>query len=53
MPQTEGVDLFLGGHTHTYLNPAKMVENAVGKQVPVSQNGKSGMYLSRFDVHLK
>lgn len=53
VPQTEGVDLFLGGHTHTYLNPAKMVENAVGKQVPVSQNGKSGMYLSRFDVHLK
>lgn len=53
VPQTEGVDLFLGGHTHTYLNPAKMVENAVGKKVPVSQNGKSGMYLSRFDVHLK
>ena len=53
VPQTEGVDLFLGGHTHTYLNPAKMVDNAVGKQVPVSQNGKSGMYLSRFDVHLK
>ena len=53
VPQTEGVDLFLGGHTHTYMNPAKMVENASGKQVPVSQNGKSGMYLSRFDVHLK
>ena len=53
VPQTDGVDLFLGGHTHTYLNPAKMVENASGKKIPVSQNGKSGMYLSRFDIHLK
>ena len=53
VPQTDGIDLFLGGHTHTYMNPAKMVENASGKQVPVSQNGKSGMYLSRFDIHLK
>ena len=53
VPQTEGIDLVLGGHTHTYLNPAKMVENASGKKVPVSQNGKSGIYLSRFDIHLK
>ena len=53
VPQTEGIDLVLGGHTHTYLNPAKMVENASGKEVPVSQNGKSGIYLSRFDIHLK
>ena len=53
VPQTDGVDLFLGGHTHTYLNPAKILENASGKKVSVSQNGKSGIYLSRFDIHLK
>lgn len=53
IPQTEGIDLVLGGHTHSYVSPTEIVKNANGKQVPVSQNGKSGMYISRFDIHLK
>lgn len=53
IPQTEGIDLVLGGHTHSFINPSEEVRNAKREQVPVSQNGKSGMYISRFDIRLK
>lgn len=54
VPLTEGIDVVLGGHTHTYLKEAEMqVANVSGKKVYVSQNGKSGMYISRFDIKLQ
>lgn len=53
VPKTSGIDLVLGGHTHTVLNPAVQLQNAEGKNVSVSQNGKSGLVMTRFDVHLK
>lgn len=53
VPATDNIDLVLGGHSHTLLNPAKEVKNAAGKTVTVTQNGKSGIYLTRLDVELK
>lgn len=53
IPLTEGIDIVLGGHTHSYVTPINMVCNAKGQNVLISQNGKSGMYISRFDIKLK
>lgn len=53
VPAVKGIDIVLGGHSHTLLIPAKEVKDAAGKIVPVAQNGKSGMYLSRFDIKMK
>lgn len=50
---TTGIDIVLGGHTHTYLNPVKKVKNAEGKIVFVDQNGKSGIFISRFDIKVR
>lgn len=53
IPLTDGIDVVLGGHTHSYVTPMDMVYNSKGNNVLISQNGKSGMYLSRFDIKLK
>lgn len=50
--QSEDIDLIIGGHTHTLINPADIgskypskVVNAIGDTVVVTQTGKSGQYL--------
>lgn len=53
IPLTDGIDVVLGGHTHSYVTPMDMVYNSKGDNVLISQNGKSGMYISRFDIKLK
>lgn len=53
IPLTDGIDVVLGGHTHSYVTPMDMVYNSKGNNVLISQNGKSGMYISRFDIRLK
>lgn len=47
-----GIDIILGGHTHTYLEKPVEVKNAKGVGVPVNQNGKSGIFISKFVVEL-
>lgn len=44
---THGIDLVLGGHSHTYLKELEWVKNADGKPVPVDQNGKHGIFVGR------
>lgn len=44
---TSGIDLVLGGHTHTYFEELQYVKNAEGKDVPVDQNGKHGIYIGK------
>lgn len=44
---TRGIDLVLGGHSHTYLKELEWVKNADGKPVPVDQNGKHGIFVGR------
>ena len=51
--ETTGIDLMLGGHSHTMLATPQYVEDAAGKKVPVIQNGKSACSISRFDIHVK
>jgi len=49
---TEGIDLILGGHTHTFLEKPVVLKNAVGKDVIVNQVGYAGLYLGRIDLEL-
>ncbi len=47
---TEGIDIIIGGHSHTVINPSKpkptwRVPNAVGDTVLVVQTGSRGRYL--------
>ena len=44
---TSGIDLVLGGHSHTYFQELQYVKNAEGKDVPVDQNGKHGIYIGK------
>jgi 5'-nucleotidase len=48
-PQTENVDLIIGGHTHTFLKEPTLVKNAVGKEVIVNQVGWAGLALGKID----
>lgn len=52
---TKNVDIVLGGHSHTVIRPGsgdEWVKNAVGKPVLVTQNGKSGQYITEVTVNL-
>jgi 5'-nucleotidase len=47
--QTSGIDLIIGGHTHTFLDKPVTFKNAVGKDVLVNQVGFAGINLGRLD----
>lgn len=45
--QTHGIAAILGGHTHTFLPQATVVQNAKGKLVLVNQAGWGGLMLGQ------
>ncbi len=45
--QTSGIDLVLGGHSHTYMKELEYVNNKDGRPVPVDQNGKHGAFIGK------
>lgn len=47
---TRGIDLVLGGHSHTYFQTLRYVEDLDGKLVPVDQNGKNGIYIGKMTL---
>ena len=47
MSKTEGIDIVLGGHSHSYFDELKYVKNAVGEDVPNDQNGKHGVFVGK------
>lgn len=49
---TEGIDLIIGGHTHTFLKEPVMLTNKAGKTVLVNQVGWAGLYVGRIDFYL-
>lgn len=49
---TKGLDLVLGGHTHTYMKKLEYLPDAEGKQVAVDQNGKHAIYVGKMKVVL-
>jgi 5'-nucleotidase len=44
------IDLVLGGHTHTFLDEPRVVQNKVGNPVLINQAGWGGILLGRMDV---
>lgn len=48
---TSGIDLIIGGHTHTFLDKPTVVKNADGKEVLVNQTGCYGINLGRIDFY--
>lgn len=47
------IDLVLGGHSHTYFEQLRNVENADGRSIGVDQNGKSGIWIGRLVLDMK
>ena len=48
--ETEGIDLILGGHTHTFLDEPTLLSNKAGKEVLINQVGWAGLRLGRIDI---
>ena len=44
---TTGIDLVLGGHTHTYMQQLEYVNDKAGRPVAVDQNGKNAAFVGR------
>ena len=47
------VDIVLGGHSHTYLKGLKYVKDLDGREVPVDQNGKSGIFVGKIEMEVE
>lgn len=47
---TQGIDLILGGHTHTFLEEPLKYKNLADMEVVVNQVGWAGVWLGRIDV---
>ena len=45
--KSRDIDLVLGGHSHTYFKTLRYVRNAEGRDIPVDQNGKSGIFIGK------
>lgn len=45
VPATHGIDIVLGGHSHTYFEHPEVLRNADGKAVYCNQMGKYGRYV--------
>lgn len=50
--KTAGIDLIIGGHTHTFLEKPTIVQNKNEKFVLVNQVGWGGINLGRIDFYL-
>lgn len=48
----DGIDLIIGGHTHTFLDRPDIVANPSGSKTVVTQMGHSGIRLGRIDITL-
>ena len=53
LAQCEGIDLLLGGHSHTYMQQMEWVNNKSGKTVGVDQNGKHGAFVGRIVMQVE
>jgi len=47
----DGIDIILGGHTHTFLERPEVVKNPSGHDVIINQVGYAGLYLGRLDIY--
>lgn len=49
---THGIDLIIGGHTHTFLDKPVTVKNSTEQDVLINQTGCYGVNLGRIDFYL-
>jgi 5'-nucleotidase len=47
-----GIDLIIGGHTHTFLDEPVVIEDSNGSQTLITQMGHSGIRLGRIDLNV-
>ena len=47
--ETSGIDLIIGGHTHTFLDHPTVIKNKKGENVLINQVGWAGIILGRLD----
>ncbi len=50
---TRGIDLVLGGHSHTYMEKLEYVADADGRRVPVDHNGKHGVFVGKVEMAIR
>lgn len=50
--QTEGIDLIVGGHSHTFMEEPFYARNKAGRKVPIVQVGYAGVRAGTFHVAL-
>ncbi|MGB3592426.1 MAG: metallophosphatase [Nonlabens sp.] len=50
---TSGIDLIIGGHTHTFLDQPELATNSEGDSVLINQVGCYGINLGRIDFTMK
>lgn len=48
--QVCGIDLILGGHTHTFMEKPEVLRHENGHETMINQVGWSGLFLGRIDV---
>lgn len=51
--ESQHLDLIIGGHTHTLLPTADLVENKNGELVTINQVGWAGIALGRLDIYFE
>lgn len=49
--KTKGIDLIIGGHTHTFMNEPIILKNQISKDVLVNQVGCFGLFLGQIDFY--
>lgn len=50
---TSGIDVILGGHSHTFMEHPAVLVNAEGREVPVMHTGKNGVYVGELKLILQ
>ena len=51
--EVKGIDLIIGGHTHTLLSRPMKIKNNNSETVLISQNGEFGTVVGRWDITVK
>ncbi len=51
--ESEGIDLIIGGHTHTFMDKPDEIQNKIGEKVLINQVGWAGIMLGRLDVYFE
>ena len=51
--RTSGIDLILGGHSHTYLETLGYETDKTGRQVPVDHEGKHAVFVGKIQLKLE